>query len=203
MHTVATTTSTVTHPGDRSAPGDADLPAGGDADHPVDHPADHPVDRPSGAPPVGGAATRGRRRSWWWAGAVAGLAALAGLTLWGVRLRAEDAAASGRLAAERSAVLHTLADLRATEAHLTAVTARRDKVAATLGLESALLRGTEADLSGEQSTIASQGADISELSSCLDGVQEALNAISLGDDTRGIASLEAVAPACHAAGPSS
>jgi hypothetical protein len=195
MHT--TTTSTGTHPGDGSVPRDAGT------DPPADGEADHPLDPPDGTPPAGDAAAPGRPRSWWWTGAVVGLAVLAGLALWGVRLRAEDATASGRLVAERAAVRHTLADIRTTEAHLAAVTARRDKVTGTLALESTLLRATESQLSDEQSTIASQGTDISELSSCLDGVQEALNAISLGDDAGGIASLEAVVPACRAAGPSS
>jgi len=144
-----------------------------------------------------------RRRPVWWAVMVVGLALLIGLTLWGARLRAEDAAANRRLDAGRAAVRHTLAVLRSTEAHLVSEDGARTRATATLDLETTLLRGTEADLTREQSTITAQGVDITELSSCLAGVQVALNAVSLGDDARAIASLQAAGPACLAARPAS
>ncbi len=127
--------------------------------------------------------------------------ALAVLILWGARLRAEDAAANRQLGAGKAAVHHTLAELRTTEMHLVAATGARSRATAALDLETALLRGVETDLSREQSTVTAQGVDIAELATCLGGVQVALNAISLGDDARAVASLQRVAPACRAAGP--
>ena len=141
------------------------------------------------------------RHRWWWAAITIGLVAVIGLTGWGLRARAEHATAARALAAERAEVRRTLVAISTTESHLATVSAQRARATATLDLETGLLGTAESDLARDASTLSSQGVDISELSACLNGVQQAMNAVSVGDDADAVTALEAAAPSCAAAGP--
>jgi len=131
----------------------------------------------------------------------AGLLTVTVLVGWGLHARAEAAGTNRAASSVRSQVHRTLDRLRATEGQRSAIAVHLRTAGTTLSFETALLRAEQSDLSRDQSAISAQGVNISELETCLTGVQETLNEISLDDDTDALSSLEAVIPACNAAGP--
>ncbi len=135
------------------------------------------------------------------AAAGAGLLTVTVLVGWGLHARAEAAGTNRATSSVRSQVHRTLDRLRATEGQRSAIAVHLRTAGTTLSFETALLRAEQSDLSRDQSAISAQGVNISELETCLTGVQETLNEISLDDDTDALSSLEAVIPACNAAGP--
>jgi len=125
----------------------------------------------------------------------------AALIGWGLHTRAQDAAATRRLQVARAGVHRTVGDLLVAEVDLSTTKAQRTKVTGTLATETSLLRTTESQLAGERTTLSAQGIDITDLTSCLSGVQEALNAIALDDVPDAVTSLEGVATQCQDAEP--
>jgi hypothetical protein len=63
----------------------------------------------------------------------------------------------------------------------------------------AQLLGVQGTLAGEQSVVSRQGSSIGDLHSCLGGVEQALNALSVGDQGSAIDALDAVATSCQSA----
>ena len=61
---------------------------------------------------------------------------------------------------------------------------------------------TQAKLAADQVDVFSKGVSISQLDTCLAGVEQALNQISLGDPTGAATTLNGVAANCRAAEPS-
>jgi hypothetical protein len=94
-----------------------------------------------------------------------------------------------RIDADLTAVQHQLAGLRG----------QVTQDSATLAADTAKLNGVKAALANSQATVSRQNAAIGSLHTCLGGVEEAVNALSLGDQSHGLAALDAVAPSCHAA----
>ena len=60
------------------------------------------------------------------------------------------------------------------------------------------LSSTQTSLSNAQHSVASQGVDIGVLDTCLGGVEQALNAIAVGDDNGAVTSISLVSGSCQA-----
>jgi hypothetical protein len=129
------------------------------------------------------------------------LVAAAVLAATGLSLRAVDDGATATLRAEDAAVHRAVGQELVAEVDLSTARAQRDQATAVLGHETALLGAAESELAGERSTLSTQGVDIAELSTCLTGVQEALNAVSLGDVPDAVTALQGVGAACRNAAP--
>jgi hypothetical protein len=70
-----------------------------------------------------------------------------------------------------------------------------------LDTESSELAIDQSHLSAAEADITTKGVNISDLNTCLSGVQQALNEISLGDRPAAVTSLDRVGPTCQAAEP--
>lgn len=88
-------------------------------------------------------------------------------------------------------------------ADLSTVDGRIGESTVALAKDTAQLKVVRAALAQAEATRADQGGDIDNLQTCLGGVQSALNAISVGDQSHGLAQLIAVATACGTAAASS
>lgn len=91
------------------------------------------------------------------------------------------------------------AHLAAARADLAALNSQVAADSAVLTTDTAKLDGALAVLAQSQQSVATQSASIGSLHTCLGGVEEALNALSLGDQKHAVAALRAVASACTAA----
>jgi hypothetical protein len=102
---------------------------------------------------------------------------------------------------ERSQLRHTEALLATARSHLAAVQSQSDAAGHTLSSESAQLDAAQTELARTQADVFDQGVSISELDTCLAGVEKSLNQISLSDQSGAAATLEGVAANCRAAEP--
>ena len=145
-----------------------------------------------------------RRRSPWWlaaAYAVAALLLVTAVTV-GIVSQATLRRTNNSLAAVRAELHRTSEALASSRARLAIVTGESNAAGLTLLAESHQLSSTQAALAHTQATISAQGVNISELNLCLAGVEKALNAIAVGDQTLAVNSLQNVASNCAAASPS-
>jgi len=69
----------------------------------------------------------------------------------------------------------------------------------TLASETSTLQGVLAALAASQANDSRLAGVITQLHTCLGGVQQALNALSVGDQPHALAALRAVAPSCQQA----
>jgi hypothetical protein len=67
----------------------------------------------------------------------------------------------------------------------------------TLQADSTNLKGMQAALLQAQTTVWHQGAAINDLQTCLGGVQQALNALAVGDRDMGLDALGSVSGPCQ------
>jgi hypothetical protein len=72
--------------------------------------------------------------------------------------------------------------------------------AATLSGDASNLAGAKSALVAAQADVARQASTEIALHGCLGGIEQALNALALGDQTRAINALTAVSASCKAAG---
>ena len=119
----------------------------------------------------------------------------------------------GRLEATRRALISTqrtlqtkVTDLTSTLAKLDAVTkslssrtSERDSLAGALQTARLYAANVAAELAAAQGSVTAQSGFIQKETTCLQGVQQAVNQISVGDRDGAIASLRAVSDACQAA----
>ena len=91
------------------------------------------------------------------------------------------------------------ADLTAVQRQLSGLRGQVTQDSATLATDTAKLNSVKAALESSQANLGRQNAAIGSLHICLGGVEEALNALSLGDQKHALAALGAVAPSCQAA----
>jgi chromosome segregation ATPase len=70
---------------------------------------------------------------------------------------------------------------------------------ATLAADTTKLNGAKVALANSQANNSRQSTVISNLHTCLGGVEEALNALSVGDQSHAVAALDAVAASCESA----
>ncbi len=106
------------------------------------------------------------------------------------------------LASTRAELRHTLAQVAVARAQLTAASGRAETAAHGLASATAQLAADQARLARAQADVFAKGVSISQLDTCLAGVEAALNQISLGDQSGAGASLSGVAAHCRAAEPS-
>lgn len=71
--------------------------------------------------------------------------------------------------------------------------------AAALSGDAAQLKAAAAALWITQADISQQGSQIGDLHTCLGGVQQALNALAIGDQVHAVSALNAVSASCSAA----
>jgi hypothetical protein len=92
-----------------------------------------------------------------------------------------------------------LGDLASVRRDLQVVSGRVDRTTAALASDTTQLRGVQATLARTQANVSRQGMAIDDLESCLGGVEQALNALSVGDQGRAIAALNVVSKSCQSA----
>jgi hypothetical protein len=135
-----------------------------------------------------------------------------------LHVRSELRQARSSLAVTRSRLATTLQRLSSVESTLTATTGKRDALQVALNLTAWELSGAEANLATSKANLASSqanlantqanlanantnltldGTDIATLNTCLAGVGQALNQISVGDQNGAVASMSAVASSCQ------
>jgi hypothetical protein len=107
-----------------------------------------------------------------------------------------------QLAAVRVRLAQTVHRAHVAERHLGTVAAESTAAGATLSTETAQLTAAQAQLASTEADVFTNGVSISQLDTCLAGVERALNQISLNDQQGAAASLDGVATACRAAEPS-
>ncbi|HEX3795049.1 MAG TPA: hypothetical protein VHV57_11170 [Acidimicrobiales bacterium] len=81
--------------------------------------------------------------------------------------------------------------------------ARSSHTSTSLSQTTAQLSQVDASLTHEQAAVAQQGSSILGLQACLGGVEQALNALSVGDQRSALAALHAVSASCQSAVASS
>jgi hypothetical protein len=90
-----------------------------------------------------------------------------------------------------------LAQLTSVESDLRHVDGQIGSDAATLSSDAAQLQSLQGQLSTTRADVARQTSDIADLQTCLSGVEEALNALSVGDSSVALNSLESVTASCQ------
>ena len=88
-------------------------------------------------------------------------------------------------------------DLTAVRRQLQADSSTTAGVLSALAQDSTQLSGVRAELSGAESSMAIQGTAIVDLQVCLGGVEQALNALSVGDLGQALSHLSAVGASCE------
>jgi hypothetical protein len=96
-----------------------------------------------------------------------------------------------------------LARIAVTEVDVTVARGQRSAAQAALGQANQELATTSARLSTARYVAGFETAQVQALSACLDGVQRALNALSVGDSADAVKSLTAVQTTCATAASNS
>jgi len=133
-------------------------------------------------------------------GAGAVMLVLAGLV--GINAHAQLNRTHASVASTRGELQHALSLVADTRTELAKVTGLADAAGRTLATASAQLTADQAKLAADQADVFSNGVSISQLDTCVAGVEQALNQISLGDQSGAAATLNGVAANCRAAEPS-
>jgi hypothetical protein len=113
------------------------------------------------------------------------------------RLHGTDA----QLVATRARLAGTVASAHRAEAALGLVNAQSTAAADTLATETAQLASVQAQLASTEANVSADGVSINNLDTCLSGVEQALNEISIDDQHGAASTLDGVAAACRAAEP--
>jgi uncharacterized protein HemX len=107
-----------------------------------------------------------------------------------------------QLSSARAQLRRTDTLLPQVRAQLAVDTAQSDQAGHTLSSDSSQLAADQAQLARAQAGLFAQGVSISDLDTCLSGVEKSLNQISLGDESGAAATLSGVASSCKEAAPS-
>jgi chromosome segregation ATPase len=91
------------------------------------------------------------------------------------------------------------ADLTSVRRDLRAVDHQAHQSATALSSDTAQLHQVQTALTQAEANVSNQGSDISALQSCLSGVEQALNALSVGDEQTAVDALTAVSSSCKSA----
>lgn len=103
----------------------------------------------------------------------------------------------------RSHVDRVLSDLSSVRQDLSLVNHWVDVDTTALAQDTARLKGAQAALAQAQAHVSQQGASINDLRTCLGGVEQSLNALSVGDLSSAISQLKNVSGACQSVAASS
>jgi hypothetical protein len=112
-----------------------------------------------------------------------------------VNTQFDQAQASLHLTRHQTAVVGS--DLAAVRWDLRLLDAQVQTDTTSLASDSTLLTRMQAALFQAQSTVWQQGSTITDLHSCLSGVEQSLNALSIGDQNKGLQALGAVSSVCQ------
>ncbi len=107
--------------------------------------------------------------------------------------------AHGALDVTRSRVDITLVDLAAVRRQLGVVNSQVSATSAALAQDTAQLQGVQKALASAQVNVTDRTSTINDLHACLAGVEQALNALAVGDQTHAIDALNAVSSSCAGA----
>ena len=91
------------------------------------------------------------------------------------------------------------ADLTSVRRKLHAVDRQVNQTSTSLSSDTAQLQQAQAALALAQTNVTHQGSDITALQSCLGGVEQALNALSVGDAQTAVNALNTVSSSCQSA----
>ena len=105
------------------------------------------------------------------------------------------------LTATRAELVHTRAQVTGARRVLGTVTTQSAAAARTLASVSAQLAADQAQLARAQADLFTNGVSISQLDTCLAGVEQALNQIALGNESGAESTLDGVASNCRGAEP--
>jgi hypothetical protein len=106
-----------------------------------------------------------------------------------------------QLTATRARLARTVTRAHRAETALGSVTAQSTAAARTLATETSQLASVEAQLAATEANVFADGVSIDDLDTCLSGVEQALNEISLDDQHGAASTLDGVAASCRAAEP--
>jgi len=106
------------------------------------------------------------------------------------------------LTSVRAQLRQTIGRAHRAQAGLVTVTAQSSAAASTLATETSELAAAEAQLESAEANVFTNGVSINSLDACLAGVEQALNQISLNDQSGAATTLDGVAAACRGAEPS-
>jgi hypothetical protein len=112
-----------------------------------------------------------------------------------VNTQFDQAHASLHLTRHQTTVVES--DLAAVRRDLRILDAQVQTDTASLASDSTQLTSVQAALLQAQSTVSQQGSTITDLQSCLGGVEQSLNALSVGDQNKGLQALGAVSGVCQ------
>ncbi len=103
------------------------------------------------------------------------------------------------LDATRSQIALAGADLATVRSDLGTVDGQVNEDAAALAQDTAQLQSVESALTSARAHVSNQTSTIGDLTTCLGGVEQAQNALSVGDQTHAIDALDAVSSSCTSA----
>ena len=129
------------------------------------------------------------------------LVVLAAGVAMGASSRAQLHRTDAELTAVRARLHQTVGRARQAESRLAAVTAQATSAAHLLSTETAQLASVQSQLASTEANVFANGVSINNLDTCLSGVEQALNEISLGDQHDAATTLNGVAASCRAATP--
>jgi chromosome segregation ATPase len=89
-----------------------------------------------------------------------------------------------------------LAELRTVRHELDVVNGQVSTDSTALSQDTAQLQGVQKALSGAEAAVVHQTSTIGDLQACLGGIEQALNALAVRDQTHAIAALDAVSTSC-------
>lgn len=111
--------------------------------------------------------------------------------------------ADTQLTATRARLARTVTRSHRAEVALGSVTAQSTAAARALATETSQLASVEAQLAATEANVFADGVSIDDLDTCLSGVEQALNEISVDDQHGAASTLDGVAASCRAAEPAS
>jgi hypothetical protein len=131
-----------------------------------------------------------------------GLVLLGASVVVGVEAHGQQHRIDAELSSARARLRNTDTLLAQVRAQLAVDTAQADQAGHTLSSDSNQLAADQAQLARAQAGLFAQGVSISDLDTCLSGVQKALNQIALDDESGAATTLSGVASSCKDAEPS-
>jgi hypothetical protein len=115
------------------------------------------------------------------------------------RLRRHQTATSAQVRTRDGQLVATVTAVNATAASLSTRNEERDRARQSLAVTVARLVAERVDLGAAFGRLAAQSAQITTLTTCLQGVSQAMNGLSVGDTARGVQALHAVEGPCRRA----
>ncbi len=131
-----------------------------------------------------------------------GLLVLASVVVAAFQLHSQWGRTNGSLTTTRAELRRTIQQIATSRAALAKVGHQSTAAGQTLETETARLGADQQQLSAAEANIHNNGVSISDLDTCLSGVEKALNQISLGNTSGAAGTLNGVSASCRNARPS-